>query len=325
MMAVSTTVSTIREAWLRLHGVICVYKPTRVSCPKLRELIVNNICRDINQLEPSPPRSYAKIESRVTETETGVAVNYEVSSVPNLADHELVRGPAIIHEDIRMGWAYTIGARTSGVVVLGINKGNRNVREYAQSKPTSTYHVKGVLGLATDNHWEDGKVWEKTTYAHLTKGKIDQILSSIQATNQKKMFEYCGVDPTSQTAYELASKGLLRPALKGPPLIYGIKCIHFEPPDFTLEIHIINENEKYFATLVHDLGLTLKSSAVCRQIRCIRYGCFTVQDALLQKHWSLKFFPDNMSLCHSKLLALPKVQPLLTPYDQVQRPNTTSV
>ena len=46
------------------------------------------------------------------------------------------------------------------------------------------------------------------------------------------------MDPTSQTAYELASRGLLRPGGTSPPLIYGIKCIHFEPPDFTLGIAV---------------------------------------------------------------------------------------
>ena len=48
------------------------------------------------------------------------------------------------------------------------------------------------------------------------------------------------MDPTSQAAYELASRGLLRPGGKSPPLIYGIKCIHFKPPDFTLGISTQN-------------------------------------------------------------------------------------
>lgn len=38
----------------------------------------------------------------------------------------------------------------------------------------------------------------------------------------------------SQTTYELASQGLIRPANSALPVIYGIKCVHFDPPNFTL-------------------------------------------------------------------------------------------
>ena len=91
-----------------------------------------------------------------------------------------------------------------------------------------------------------------------------------------------------------------------------------------LEIHCINEKEDYLTTLVHDLGLTLKTNAVCQQIRCIRYGCFTVDDALLRKHWSLDYLPDHMSLCHTKLKSLPNIAPLLAAYDELRTTEETN-
>lgn len=44
----------------------------------------------------------------------------------------------------------------------------------------------------------------------------------------------CGVDIQSQTAYELAAKGPIRPANPKIPVIYGIKCVEFNLPDFTI-------------------------------------------------------------------------------------------
>lgn len=44
----------------------------------------------------------------------------------------------------------------------------------------------------------------------------------------------CGVDIQSQAAYELATRGLVRPSNSKTPLLYGIKCVHFESPDFTI-------------------------------------------------------------------------------------------
>jgi len=115
------------------------------------------------------------------------------------------------------------------------------------------------------------------------------------------------VDPTSQTAYELASRGLLRPGGTSPPLIYGIKCIHFEPPDFTLEIHCINANQKYLSTLVHEFGLELKTTAVCLQMRCTRYGYFKVDDSLLRNQWTLDDLMKNMVTCRDVLKHVPNV------------------
>lgn len=50
----------------------------------------------------------------------------------------------------------------------------------------------------------------------------------------QKYFRSCGVNMQSQAAYELAVKGLLRPIRSKVPVIYGIKCVQFEPPEFTI-------------------------------------------------------------------------------------------
>lgn len=45
---------------------------------------------------------------------------------------------------------------------------------------------------------------------------------------------YSNVDMSSQEAYELAVKGALRPDGKTPPIMLGLRCLHFQPPHFTL-------------------------------------------------------------------------------------------
>ena len=73
--------------------------------------------------------------------------------------------------------------------MLGVNRGTIHAQKFLQNRPTSVYQVKGIFGLATDTHWDDGKVWEKSTFVHLSKDKMYRVLSSIQASNQKHMFE----------------------------------------------------------------------------------------------------------------------------------------
>lgn len=47
-------------------------------------------------------------------------------------------------------------------------------------------------------------------------------------------YRYSNVDMCSQEAYEKAVQGLLGPDGKSLPILTGLRCIRFEPPNFTL-------------------------------------------------------------------------------------------
>ena len=53
------------------------------------------------------------------------------------------------------------------------------------------------------------------------------------------------------------------------------------------EIHCMHETAQYLRKVVHEIGLELKSSAVCTQVRRIRDGVFVLEDALLRTQWKL--------------------------------------
>ena len=66
---------------------------------------------------------------------------------------------------------------------------------------------------------------------------MDRLMSSIQAVYQREMLKCFGLNIQSQEAYELASKGLVRPSNKStPPQIYSIRCIEFDRPYFKLGV-----------------------------------------------------------------------------------------
>lgn len=54
------------EAWNMLQGVFCVYKPADMSIKFVRNVVVGNLCRDLNVLEPRPPRPLVAIEGLYT-------------------------------------------------------------------------------------------------------------------------------------------------------------------------------------------------------------------------------------------------------------------
>ncbi|XP_026716059.1 mitochondrial mRNA pseudouridine synthase TRUB2 isoform X1 [Athene cunicularia] len=112
---------------------------------------------------------------------------------------------------------------------------------------------------------------------------------------------HSNIDMKTQEAYELAVKGLIRPMGKSPPIIIAIRCLQFTLPEFQLEIQCLHETQQYLRKIVHEIGLELKSSAVCTQVRRIRDGVFTLDDALLRTQWNLKNIQNAIWDCQLKV------------------------
>ncbi|NXC76318.1 TRUB2 synthase, partial [Anhinga anhinga] len=210
-----------------------------------------------------------------------------------------VRGPRF--RRLKMGAGHRLDVKASGVFVLGIGDGNKLLTDLYNCHLTKVYTVGGLFGKATEDFSDTGKLVEKTTFDHITREKLERILAVIQGTNHKALLMYSNIDMKTQEAYELAVEGLIRPMGKSPPIITGIRCLQFAPPEFQLEIHCLHETQQYLRKIVHEIGLELKSSAVCTQVRRIRDGVFTLDDALLRTHWNLQSIQKAIWDCQLKV------------------------
>ncbi|KFZ48574.1 putative tRNA pseudouridine synthase 2, partial [Podiceps cristatus] len=187
------------------------------------------------------------------------------------------------------------------VSVLGVGHGNKLLTDLYNCHLTKVYTVGGLFGKATDDFSDTGKLIEKTTFDHITREKLERILAVIQGTNHKALLMHSNIDMKTQEAYELAVKGLIRPMGKSPPIITAIRCLQFALPEFQLEIHCLHETQQYLRKIVHEIGLELKSSAVCTQVRRIRDGVFTLDDALLRTQWNLQSIQNAIRDCQLKV------------------------
>ncbi|XP_050578608.1 pseudouridylate synthase TRUB2, mitochondrial [Bombus affinis] len=293
MSAVETVTKYVSDARLvynTLNGVVAIYKPASLHFNRMRETLISNLCRDLNDMYTRPTMKHIAIEGETNKPMKVIVQN-------SFADHPLITGPRYQPNDFKLAASKVLQQDISGVVLCGINKGNRLIHKIKTSKSLRFYRVKGLLGEATDNYFHTGKVVEKSTYDHVKRGHLDKLCSSMQSSHQKKMFELCGVDIQSQAAYELAIKGPIKPADPNIPMVYTIRCVDFSPPEFSLEIVCTNEYDLYLKTIIHELGLKLRSNATCTQILCLQDGLFNIQHALLTKHWTLQHIVNNMQIC----------------------------
>jgi len=63
----------------------------------------------------------------------------------------------------------------------------------------------------------------------------------------------------------------------------------------------LHETQQYLRKIVHEIGLELKSSAVCTQVRRIRDGVFTLDDALPRTQWDLRSIQNAIWDCQLKV------------------------
>lgn len=60
----------------------------------------------------------------------------------------------------------------------------------------------------------------------------------------------------------------------------------------------MNESLTYLQSLIHDLGMKLKSTAHCSFLQCTQYGLFNIKDSILIKNWNLENILHNMTMNH---------------------------
>lgn len=285
----------VRMFW-RLEGIFCVYKPAGVHWKLVRDTIETNILKGVNatQILPPPPE-VCLLPPPSTESAEAKGLTASAASLPPaLSNHPLVTGPEMQYVPVGVG--HRLDAFSSGVLVLSVGKGNKILNDLYKTRVTRDYTLEGRLGTAANNFTDRGRVMEKSTYDHITLDKLERVLAMLQGVHQKALLTSSNVDMKSQEAYEMAVKGLLGPDGKSSPIVTGVRCIRFEPPHFTLEVQCINETQKYLRKVVHDIGLELRSTAVCTGVRRTRDGPFTVQDALGRHQWTATDVMEAMQL-----------------------------
>ncbi|KAF3856262.1 hypothetical protein F7725_016985 [Dissostichus mawsoni] len=269
----------------KIEGLFCVYKPAGVHWKLVRGSIETSLLKGLNATPSQPlPTEVRFLALPVSEAEAPKGLTLSAASVPVLSKHPLVTGPEF--QNIKVGVGHRLDASSSGVLVLAVGNGNKALNNLYNTRVTRDYTLEGEFGTATDDFSHTGRIVERSTYGHITKDKLERVLAMLQGANQKALLLYSNVDMRSQEAYEMAVQGLLGPDGKSLPILTGLRCIHFEPPNFTLEVQCINETQKYLRKVVHEIGLELRSTAMCRGVRRTRDGPFTLQDTLTRDHWA---------------------------------------
>uniref|UniRef100_A0A2P2I2V3 tRNA pseudouridine synthase 2 n=1 Tax=Hirondellea gigas TaxID=1518452 RepID=A0A2P2I2V3_9CRUS len=294
-----TVVREASEAFRQLQGVFCIYKPPRVSMNFITQSISLRLTNELNDMKYSRPTHRVEIEGSITgEMRVKKYVDYSM--------HPLVLGPLFSQEDVSLSYPRHMINFLSGLCIMGVNElGETLSQELDEAQLITTHMVEGKLGVATRDLLYTGAPVERTSFEHVTRGRLERVLHLLQSTDQRKMVNLMGLQPNSQNAYDvMAEDGLVRPNRSKEPIIYGIKLVDLGKPHFTIEVTGINIDGDYLVSLIHDIGLRVKSTAHTLQARCLRHGPYTLDHALLRKHWKLEPIAQNIAECQGYAMDL---------------------
>ncbi|XP_007194653.1 pseudouridylate synthase TRUB2, mitochondrial isoform X2 [Balaenoptera acutorostrata] len=274
----------------RLHGLFAAYKPPGLKWKHLRDTVELQLLKGLNAGKRPASEHRVRFLLGPMEGSEEKELTLTATSVPTLIDHPLVCGPAFT--SLKIGIGHRLDAQASGVLVLGVGRGRSLLTDMYNAHLTKDYTVHGLLGKATDDFCEDGRLVEKTTYDHVTREKLERILALIQGSHQKALVMYSNVDLQTQEAYEMAVSGVMRPTNKSPMLITGIRCLQFAPPEFLLETSL--------AKIKDDL-LLFKSSGSFSAGSATASHCLLLEQSLsssLAPSQPLCWSPSSPALLH---------------------------
>nr|XP_002130921.1 mitochondrial mRNA pseudouridine synthase Trub2-like [Ciona intestinalis]XP_004226081.1 mitochondrial mRNA pseudouridine synthase Trub2-like [Ciona intestinalis] len=261
-------------AFRMLEGVLAVYKPAGLGINSLHNQIISKLLTDMNNLEQRPQK-----QRLLSKVQTANSTNQSLipqTNVPDWSDHILVTGPRYRNEDFHISFGNLLDADACGVQVIGVKKkGEKQLKRLKYMKLSSTYRAFGQFGLTSMSHSPKTRILERSTWDHLSSDKINRVLMAMQGAHRNAMLRDSGLELSSHKAYELASKGLLRPMEGNEPVIVDLKLSSLNLPHFSLEVTCLNDTCGFIRKLVHEVAAELRSSAICTKLQRQRVSVFS--------------------------------------------------
>ncbi|WKY10406.1 hypothetical protein Q1695_002619 [Nippostrongylus brasiliensis] len=293
------------KLWKALNGLLCVYKPVDMSITGLKKQIVKRICADGNEVVGFPQLPTVKIPIVEPHEKTGALLVVGEREIQDYTLHPLVCGEEFRPEDIRLEEIHYMESTSSGVCVFALNEECDKIPEIQARSWVNNYRLEGIFGRETNEHKIKGRVTLKVDCDHVTRYRLEKLIARVQTEYRKIAFEAAEVDLQSEEAFEIARKGLPRAQLAGAQIIYSCDVKHFNLPYFAVQVRCVGETDVFLRCFIHELGVSLGTTASCVRLQRSSFGPFHASHALLEKQLSLQNVIRNIELCRRILKKLP--------------------
>uniref|UniRef100_A0A1B6FRJ5 tRNA pseudouridine(55) synthase n=1 Tax=Cuerna arida TaxID=1464854 RepID=A0A1B6FRJ5_9HEMI len=184
---------------------------------------------------------------------------------------------------LRAGHGGNLDSMATGVLAVALCDGCK-VLPYLLAS-SKRYTVTGQMGVATDTYNNKGKVIAETSYAHVTRTKLEQALAEFVGEIWQKPPAYSALKIAGQRASDIVRSGKEVNLVPRPVVCHTAQLVAFDPPFFTLDVSC--GQGFYVRSLVHDLAEAVGSSGHVTALVRTKHGPFKLKDCLHAEHYSL--------------------------------------
>uniref|UniRef100_A0A7E4UMK1 TruB_N domain-containing protein n=1 Tax=Panagrellus redivivus TaxID=6233 RepID=A0A7E4UMK1_PANRE len=210
-------------------------------------------------------------------------------------------GRAFVAQDLMLEQINELEPSSSGVCAFAVGPECYEIDSLRQRAWINSYRMEAKLGEETEKHAIRGRIIVRAEWDHVTRHKVEKLLTRLRAQYKRASFKLAEVDLQSQEAFELARRGAPRPKILDSPIVYDISVSSFRTPYFSMNLQVTGETDYFLRALVHEIGLSVGSTACTKKLQRIRLGPFGVDHALLEKDFGLKSILRNILMCNKVL------------------------
>jgi tRNA pseudouridine55 synthase len=140
-----------------------------------------------------------------------------------------------------------------------------------------SYQVRAILGRTTTTYDVAGDV-TSTCDRPVSGEELEEALKHFVGELEQVPPVFSAKKINGRKAYELARQGVEVEMPASKVTAYALRLVSFEYPDFTLQCEV--SSGFYVRSLVHDLGQRLGVGATVEEVRRLRVGEYSIDDAV---------------------------------------------
>jgi len=180
----------------------------------------------------------------------------------------------------KMGHAGTLDPLATGLMIIGINEATKKLSDYL--KLPKTYDAEILFGIKTDSGDVDGKIIEEKTIPPLGKEKIEDALHQMIGKRKIQAPMYSALKVAGKPLYKYARAG--DTSVVAPEKEMEVRAIEFLGERYEDQHQIISaridvSSGTYIRSIAEEIGKLLDVPATIKNLRRIRIGEFTVEQA----------------------------------------------
>src|SRR3989338_8831435 len=199
-----------------------------------------------------------------------------VDKEPGWTSHDVC---AFVRSRFRMkkvGHAGTLDPLATGVLVVLLGPATKKSKEL--SSCDKDYYGTIRLGIKTDTHDVSGTVIEERDWRHVSEQNVQDAFKKFTGVLEQTQPMVSALKHQGVRLYQLARAGKTVERAKRTVTVYEFRIEEMNLPEIRFFARV--SKGTYLRTLVNDLGEMLGPFAVLSQLRRVRSGSFTLDDAV---------------------------------------------